>query len=264
MKFYILGNGFDRAHGIPTSYADFKQYLKDHDHGDPTMQDQLEKMFVFDGDWKNFEEALAFPNKEAEQVYEKLELVDVFSKVLTEWFQEWFNTIDAKIVPQCKKEFKGFTNEDYYLSFNYTSLLTLSEYDIDTSHVCKIHNSVAMRYYFRDEKDMQLVFGHGNKIIVDEGKSKLATLLYKDTEKAYARNKDFFERVEYQPIEEIIVIGFSYSLIDQYYFDRIRKMFPTTRWVLGTHSKEDIKNCKKFINAVGIKNYIIVDSDTLK
>lgn len=31
MKLWILGNGFDMAHGLPTSYWDYHQFLKKRD-----------------------------------------------------------------------------------------------------------------------------------------------------------------------------------------------------------------------------------------
>ena len=31
MKLYILGNGFDVAHGLPTKYLDFENYVKSID-----------------------------------------------------------------------------------------------------------------------------------------------------------------------------------------------------------------------------------------
>jgi len=31
MNLFIIGNGFDRAHGLPTSYINFRNYLEDED-----------------------------------------------------------------------------------------------------------------------------------------------------------------------------------------------------------------------------------------
>ena len=33
MRLFILGNGFDKAHGLPTGYDDFRDYLELHNPG---------------------------------------------------------------------------------------------------------------------------------------------------------------------------------------------------------------------------------------
>ena len=82
---FIIGNGFDRAHGLKTSYYDFHQFLKDNCKNMPYIgavelvsqdsENKIDGMIVYepveyldffqiiidqtDGpDWKNFEEAL--------------------------------------------------------------------------------------------------------------------------------------------------------------------------------------------------------------
>ena len=62
MKIYILGNGFDLAHNLKTSYRDFRDYLEDTDL---EYLIQLEEMYgyypeskismVQDNLWKEFE-----------------------------------------------------------------------------------------------------------------------------------------------------------------------------------------------------------------
>ena len=54
---YVIGNGFDRHHGVPSSYADFGAFLKAHD---PRTYDLLGEYFnTVDEFWWHFEARLA-------------------------------------------------------------------------------------------------------------------------------------------------------------------------------------------------------------
>ena len=66
MTLYILGNGFDLAHKLPTAYWDFRTYLKSahpefleafEEHYDiyPSMSDEAKKEYL----WNRFESNLA-------------------------------------------------------------------------------------------------------------------------------------------------------------------------------------------------------------
>ena len=59
MTLYILGNGFDLAHKLPTAYWDFRTYLKSahpefleafEEHYDiyPSMSDEAKKEYLWD------------------------------------------------------------------------------------------------------------------------------------------------------------------------------------------------------------------------
>ena len=43
MRLWIVGNGFDRAHNLPTGYSDYYKYLKAT--GDEWMASMLGKLF---------------------------------------------------------------------------------------------------------------------------------------------------------------------------------------------------------------------------
>ena len=54
---YIIGNGFDRHHNIPSNYSDFGHYLKTVDS---ETYREVENYFCVDDDfWWQFEEQLA-------------------------------------------------------------------------------------------------------------------------------------------------------------------------------------------------------------
>lgn len=55
---YIIGNGFDLYHGLPTSYGNFRDYVKEHD---AKLYDLVDKYFLYNTNsdfWSDFESNL--------------------------------------------------------------------------------------------------------------------------------------------------------------------------------------------------------------
>ena len=52
---YVIGNGFDLAHGVPSSYSKFRDWLGRHSD----LREALETYIRNDALWWNLEEALA-------------------------------------------------------------------------------------------------------------------------------------------------------------------------------------------------------------
>ena len=57
-RVFIIGNGFDLAHGLKTGYFAFRDFLKSTDR---TFYDQIKEYYLFEGDdlWRNFESNLS-------------------------------------------------------------------------------------------------------------------------------------------------------------------------------------------------------------
>lgn len=55
-KLYIIGNGFDLWHGIPSKYADFKAYVRQHDR---ELLRTVDDYLPAGDDWSDLESALA-------------------------------------------------------------------------------------------------------------------------------------------------------------------------------------------------------------
>lgn len=250
MKLYILGNGFDVAHGLPTSYSNFNKYISNNDTGNPNMAEELDKLFKLDEGWGNFESALGNPDKEQEEEYDRLGLIDIFNRVLQEWFDEWISSIKKTDQYKNLEPKHGYLTDDLYIDFNYIEVLE-SFYNIPVSNVCHIHGHTVKKSFNNEAK---MIFGHGDDARKD---SKLARLTYKDTKSLYEDNEDFFKKIYNSSIEEIIVMGFSYSLIDKYYFEKINKNLPKVKWLLNYHTDEDKTRLEAFVNKVGIRDYKI-------
>lgn len=249
---YILGNGFDLAHKLPTKYSDFRCWLCKNEKDKPSLKDELDAMFSLSENWSNFEEALSAPDSKEEKTYDRLGLVDIFKSNLSEKFKEWVKNVNSSF--DCDRVFNCFSTNDYYLTFNYTSLLESSVYNVNDK-ICHIHGYDIETLF---DSSSELMFGHN----VEKPNSKLAKLLYKDTEKNFSKHIDFFNCLN--NVERIIVIGYSYSLIDKYYFMKILERRPDIEWLLGYYNEIDKKNCEFFAKTLSIKKYNIVNIELLK
>ena len=55
-KLYIIGNGFDLQHGIPSEYCDFKAFVHERN---PYLLKSVEEYLPAGDDWRHLENALA-------------------------------------------------------------------------------------------------------------------------------------------------------------------------------------------------------------
>lgn len=210
MNLFIIGNGFDIAHGLKTRYTDFAEYLKINDinlynkicviYKDLSDEDRL---------WKNFEKTMEFIDEDFIRMDTdfNLEYMDEYddelksmveiqiqnnlietAESLFNYFRSWASSIQTKGIKELTSKIKGFDededNEDLFLTFNYNFLLEES-YNVDNSQICHIHNSI----------DDELILGHGNKLKLEEF----------ENESDYLNKKRYDENGEenYETIEEL-------------------------------------------------------------
>lgn len=193
MKLFVIGNGFDLAHGLKTSYSDFRDYIEEKNWnflssleamygivlGDwvDRMGEELWKERVKEYLWKDFETNLSNIDEtiiySGEDIDLGLESGDIgvedtldeyweeqysFIEDLNEYIMHWINQVDIHI-DKITDIINSETN-DKFLTFNYTLLLE-EVYDIDKCNILHIHGSV-------DENDLSPVIGHGNKEKIDK------------------------------------------------------------------------------------------------
>lgn len=164
---YIIGNGFDCHHKLPTMYCDFKNHLKELN---PELVTEIDKVLIekgFNSDeiktWSKLEEYLEeFPNLDYDQIF-----MDAFDGAETDmdrasyWHDPEFNANrfsedKNNILLGVKKHFKGWIDSIFiekdcrdnslklskkskYLSFNYTKTLEIV-YDIPQQNILYIHS----------------------------------------------------------------------------------------------------------------------------
>lgn len=179
MNLFIIGNGFDIAHGLPTRYMDFRDYLEKADWHYLTSleapyncvpqskQDYVEKYL-----WREFENNLSEINDTeiidgAMSIDMGLESGDVgiedtlnayweeqygYIQQLNDFIKSWIEEINIHVTKKTSKIKRN--KNDLFISFNYTLLLE-EVYKIDKSQILHIHGSI-------DTHDMPPIIGHGN------------------------------------------------------------------------------------------------------
>lgn len=258
MNLFVIGNGFDLAHGLKTSYGNFRDYLEEEDWG---YLEALENMYGFCIDskkewvkeylWKDFETNLS--NIDEARIIDGGEYMDLgleggdigVEDTLDEYWQEqygfierlngfvmsWIKQID--IDTSRKTDIIDEDTEDKFMSFNYTLLLE-KVYEIEDYNILHIHGSV-------EKNDTSPIIGHGNKEKItemkqiaeeareefDEKKCSIygAVANYyentlKDVQDFIKCNSSFFSDLD--DVNEIFVIGHSLGDVDMPYFGKIR------------------------------------------
>ena len=268
---YIIGNGFDLAHEIKSSYSDFwKQY-----------RGSFEKFLPGCGCyWNDLETALGLIKEssvlnvcmedrefDSDHSLSSASIIEDLPeyefnpaiKVFLEEFADWVRNIDVY-------EKYGIDSEEdklpyildkngLFLSFNYTE--TLEEiYKIPDEQICHIHG-------FRENSSDNLIIGHNNIRIptrTDDKKNEDPTYIYyakksiieivntlkKEHYKHIKNNFAFFSKLK--DVDKIIVLGHSMGKIDYPYFEEIISIVgKKVAWYIYDHNGENELNIVKFI-----------------
>lgn len=173
---FIIGNGFDLMHGVPSSYYSFRDSIGKNN----TIRFTLETFVNVDDVWGDFESSLAYLNREsmlgvADMWFEDFEVLDedddefsaadyfaaqeaattpiyVLMEELPKRFRKWIESLkySGKIKP-----LEELINKNArYITFNYTEFLE-SIYKVHKENILYIHGD-------RRDKKCQLVLGHGH------------------------------------------------------------------------------------------------------
>lgn len=291
MKLFVIGNGFDLAHGLKTKYKDFREYLeKDDEH----FLYALEGMYGFCREsnrqgvekylWEEFEKNLSCINEgeiidfgtgidmglEGGDIGIEDTLNDYweeqygFIEKLNCYVKEWVEKIDLNIDRKSKIISEEFN--DLFLTFNYTLVLE-NIYAIDSNNILHIHGSIDKWY------DCEPVIGHGDYFKINEMKQlayeaseefweKEASIYsaianyyertLKDVEYFKRTNNSFFKQLN--RITEIFIVGHSFGEVDKVYFQEIKKnVGDDIMWNVSYHDKDDRKKYKNSVLALGVK-----------
>ncbi|UCV19533.1 bacteriophage abortive infection AbiH family protein [Ferribacterium limneticum] len=169
---YIIGNGFDLWHGIPSRYREFKSYLEEHDRD---LLHTVEDYLPAGKDWSDLESSLAGIDVDRiiddlghfmssygaddwsdsghnDFQYEVERTVQMLSSELRKQFAAWIRQLSIPTpmtAPQCLKTINSAAN---FLSFNYTSTLQIL-YGVADDRILHIHGR-------SDIHDSDLILGH--------------------------------------------------------------------------------------------------------
>lgn len=173
---FIIGNGFDIMHGVPSSYYNFRDTIGKNN----ILRFILEAYIRKDDIWGNFEDNLAYLDREmmlgtvddllsgfgvpdeedddfsAADFFAAQEIaaspVFILTQELPKRFRRWINTLEPYNVSKPLEDLLKV--EARYVNFNYTEFLE-TIYGVPGKNVLYIHGD-------RRDKKAQLVLGHGH------------------------------------------------------------------------------------------------------
>lgn len=173
---FIIGNGFDLMHGIPSSYYNFRDTIGKTN----ILRFTLESYIRADDIWGDFENNLAYLDREmmlgavddrlgdfgvldeddddfsAADFFAAQEMaaspVFILTQDLPKRFRRWINALKAD---GHSKPLKDVLNQNSrYINFNYTEFLE-TNYEIPQENILYIHGD-------RRNRNVELVLGHGH------------------------------------------------------------------------------------------------------
>lgn len=283
---YVIGNGFDLAHGVPSSYSKFRDWLGRRS----VLRETLETYIRNDALWWNLEEALADldldtpsmaipemldafgaydPDAQMADYYAAIDMamnpVDTITNELPKKFRKW---IESLSVDSSVKPLSGLVKPGAkYLNFNYTEF---AETLYGAKGVCYIHGS-------RKNRKAKLILGHSYKKYVldvsvkmprfkDGFKRGMVNAAFDDAmvhagwyDQATTKNsrqiikehESFFDGLS--DIDAVIVIGHSLSEVDMEYFEKIcSEIHSDAKWIFSCHDAGGLKAINAFVKAIAI------------
>lgn len=275
-RLYVIGNGFDLAHDLPTRYLDYRDFLQrnaEYENFCMRMESTYGLGENTDYWWRDFETNLGdgsvfewefetmaettideMVTDEGEIMYDVEETLRYhfepyykFMNDLNETVLEWVKSIDiSEITPQFRRIKDG---DACFLNFNYTEVLE-EVYEIPWNKVCHIHGSLT---------DGSVIMGHGNLAAIEKYEEEAAEreakwdkngvevsrgiynfyrASFKDTSEIILNNTRVFE--QYSEVDEIHIYGHSLDEVDMPYFMEIKKyVMDKAEWYIYVYCEEE-------------------------
>lgn len=288
MNLFIIGNGFDLGHDLPTSYWDFRSFLeKKHP---AFLNDFEEKYYLWGHDlktslWNNIEFNLAniqddiLYNQMAQSSGLRLEIENVdiedtltyyfveqfkFIEKLTLYLEEWIAEVNEELPDTTRRtSLIKESSSDKFITFNYTT--TLEEiYKIENVNILHIHGVV--------NSEDELVLGHSNLKRIDyfrkkyrefqnKGNTQISPIYsalsqycintYKDVRKYIPK----LFSLNYNSVEKIMIIGHSLSDVDLPYFAKIKGFIEDDiAWCVYYYCEDEAAMLKKQLKKIDIQD----------
>lgn len=287
MKLFIIGNGFDLAHGYKTSYGTLRKYLSEKEVmvGSFYIPDIFSE--TSDDDWNNFEELLEdydfvhWGASYTENIYidddKEQDRNMPYNNGLNEYFREISNLLPQKIKKELcifiEKETQNkvskiewirklFDEESFFINFNYSFLLE-NIYNISENKICHIHGTIF--------NEGEIIFGHGNTNLKEDIEADEFDLAYPQN-KLVNLNAKFKKDYQLQKLKnflqskvpkEIIIIGHSCGIVDYKYYEELHKKYSGTKWIFYYYDEKTKCQIERMIKTIGIKGVCIKQNEEL-
>lgn len=297
-KLFIIGNGFDLAHKLPTKFdPNFKDIALKYEQGNFWELYQTRNEDI----WSDFENLLGCPDfNSLGEIFDDYEpdylsdresdrndiiiQVDLNGK-LRDALYEFADAADKKLLDvQAVESIVQLIDPDgYFVTFNYTHTLE-KVYGISNKHILHIHgevgkNNLELGYpegYFSPEKYSIDVRGKSRdpycEIEIEEYINDIEDYYVRTAyEELFGKCKSFFKEIRKdllqdflnentRSIEEIIVYGHSCA-IDFDYFRYLNSEYPTAQWMFYVKDSKQKDNVLKLTTKNDIKNVTIRNVD---
>lgn len=275
-KLYIIGNGFDLHHGIPSSYADFRKFCEQEDG------EMVKRLEMFHEDleklWSDFEAEMGNINADKllgwatllnpewnsdwkghyRFVDEVSEEVD-YLRTLTLSFRDWVLRLKLEDV---KPKLELEKRDALFLNFNYTKTLEVV-YGVSRDQICYIHGVAEGEF-------ANLIVGHGlserevrekfasNNDMEEEARKEIIELVAgwrKPTEEIIAGNESFFQSLH--GMEEVMVLGHSMASVDMPYFQKVKNSVGSNAvWRISVFDERDYQRKLEVVKELGLRKDI--------
>lgn len=257
-RLFVIGNGFDLHHDLPTGMNDFRDYMKinlpsDYDYFCELLERRFPNSFV--RDWNHLETMLSqivdlddLENLLVDSIESSEKDMDRASywwdiqynvriskdnyHALLNGLDDWIHSID--ISHKTPKPDLYFKSDDFFLNFNYTSSLQ-KIYGIEEKQVLHIHGNADTSKILGHNESYE-IFPLLNKTLspeaieygleedwrIEEAKevlNQIPEMFYKDSLSIIGHNKHFFENLS--NYDQVVFMGWSLGKQDQIYMDEI-------------------------------------------
>ncbi|CCV64714.1 conserved hypothetical protein [Alteracholeplasma palmae J233] len=296
-RLIIIGNGFDLMHKLPTSFTeDFKCIAKRHENS----SDFWDYYGHGENLWSNFEISLGNPDfnelftvfdgydpdyssdheSDRDSIITQVDLVGHLMESLDEFALNAQAALTSTAEKNSIREF--LTQNDYYISFNYTSTLE-TLYGINHNRIFYPHGQVGhteiIMGYENGNFDPQPMYE-----VVDDN---MPPREYKNVMDYINNIEDYYIQTAYEQLydkvynfsktpriqdlhmfiknlnlNEVVIIGHSCK-IDFEYFETINRYFNGIKWTFFYYTSEDFENITKLCNNLGLDetNVSLIKSD---
>ncbi|WP_449649210.1 bacteriophage abortive infection AbiH family protein [Rahnella aceris] len=209
-------------------------------------------------------------------------ILETLTEKLLMGFKEFIQSVKYPAIEQNEKI--RIDKNSTFLNFNYTNTLT-NYYDIVSENILFIHNKA-------DSDNQSLILGHGinplnfatqeetqpknlseeeleqwTQYMADKfdysfelGKDMIMQYFsktFKGTAEIIKKNEFFFKNLI--SIDEVVVLGHSFSSVDMPYFEVIAKSVkPDAKWTATYYSNKELTTHSKALEALGVNNFNLV------
>jgi hypothetical protein len=289
-KLFIIGNGFDLHHGIPSTYSHFKTFVQECDsHLLRTVEDYL----PVEENWSDLESALAdidvesivndleqfMPGYGAEDwsdsghhdfQFEVNRVVESLSTELRARFGQWIRQLPIPDRPTASQRLQTIDPAALFLNFNYTSTLR-SLYGVPDPNALHIHGSAEL-------PDSELILGHAwnpaerrslnDRLDIEDLDTRLVeghdildryfSRTFKPSARLIEEQRPFFDHLS--GVEEVCILGHSLHEVDAPYFRRLLAIpgIASARWQLACIPEEDREGRAARLQELGVPTGNIV------